>query len=92
MVKNLISSMSSRTDSCRRSDFRAREKVQTRFRLTIGRGYLFGKKITTGNGNNNEENFQMGGDTLGDGFSLPQYRRTYLNAALLNDPQNSNLS
>jgi hypothetical protein len=49
----------------------------------ISHGYLFGKKISTGN----EENFQMGGDVLGDGFSLPQYRKTFMNAALLNNPQ-----
>jgi hypothetical protein len=59
------------------------EKKYKQIQAEMNRGYLFGNKVATGN----EENFQLGGDMLGNGFSLPQYRRTYMNAAILNDPK-----
>lgn len=59
------------------------EKKYKEIQAEINRGYLFGNPISTGN----EENFRIGGDLLGNGFSLPQHRRTYVNAAVLNDPK-----
>jgi hypothetical protein len=84
MVTNLINSMTPNREPRNGIVFVPKEQYD-KIRMGIEHGTLFGKPI--GNPEGGQEDWAGGGTRLGDGFSLPQHDRTYLNNALLADPQ-----
>lgn len=85
MVTNLINSMTPNRAPQNGIIFVPQAQYD-KIRMGIEHGSLFGKPI--GNPEGGQEDWAGGtGTRLGDGFSLPQYNRMYLNNALLADPK-----